>query len=192
MAISAPSAPGGSRQPLPVQNIPKEGHDATTNFSVFSAPRQRTVDDQADRQHQQAGRRRSQARIADQPAAGADGDDDEDHLDPFQQHRLEGRRCRQEIGPPVGRLLFQEIGPRAKAFSSSWMAMKPAARRSPSEPAHPEEDEQHPDGELQEMKRDQAEQRPEYQDQGAQHGQPSAIPVRPAASCATPPRRARW
>ena len=102
----------------------------TTNFRVFSGTRDKgrwtakPID-----QHQHTGRRRAQAGIADHAAAGADGDDDEDDLDTLQQHGLESRGRRQEIGPPVGRLALQLIGLGGEGFASSWMAMKPAARR---------------------------------------------------------------
>ena len=102
----------------------------------------------------------------------ADGNDDEHHFDPFEQHRLEGGPARQIVGttviglpPQRGSLLGKGL-----VFVVQRDDADAAQDRLP-EPAHAEQDQKHADHELQNGDRNQRQQRPEGQHQRRQNGQ---------------------
>ena len=69
---------------------------------------------------------------------GTDGDDDEHHLDAFEQNRLERGQPGQIIGAPVaGLLLAEQVPSRAKAATSSCSAMRPESPKDGlAQPSH--------------------------------------------------------
>ena len=73
-------------------------HNADAELQrVLGHPRERLVDGDADGEDDQARRQRAEPGGPQKTATGADGDDDEHDLKPFEQHRLE---CGQ-TGDPI-------------------------------------------------------------------------------------------
>src|SRR3546814_19271038 len=75
------------------RSVHAEGREHDPNAELQGVLRhagERTVDNGPDQQDQRAGGQRADTGRAEQATAGAAGDDNEDHLEPFKKNRLEG------------------------------------------------------------------------------------------------------
>ena len=143
-------------------------HDTDREFErVLGNARQRAVHENAAQRHQETSGEGRRAHRQQHAASGAERDDDEHHFEPFQQHRLEACQRGKPIEPPLVPLYllaqFRLFFGKRRRFVME-RNDSGGAQNSLAQPAHAEQQQQNPDGDLQHVERHAIEQRPERDD----------------------------
>ena len=158
----------------PEQAEGREHHSDREFERILGDARERPMDCRAYGRDRDTGRQRARAREPKKPATRPDGDDNERDLDPLQQHGLEGGRAGdpvQPVRPPLWGFgqcarLAREGGVLVVQSDDS---DRPQDRLA--QPAQAEHEQQDADRELQGVKRNGAQQRPEGDDDQRECGQ---------------------
>ena len=198
MARIAASPPGQSAPaPSADQNVPnvESRRPDRELHRVFGDGAERPVHEHPDASDEHERRRRAGDRERERAFGAPEGDDDEDDLEPFEQHALERERERVPIEPGAldrrrGERRRQLPAERGVLIVERLVAARPEDRLS--KPLEPEDEQERADDKPQRADRDQRQRRARRRPRSPRaRASPRRPPPVPSANPARPRRRAR-